>query len=207
MGSTPSDPVDGTLAYYNEHADAFIQRTAHLPMQHLYELFLALVRERGRILDAGCGSGRDAAEFARLGYDVTASDGSVELAKRASERTGLQVLPLTFEAIEWQEEFDGVWACASLLHLPSPALASAITRLGKALRPGGVLFVSLKKGAFEGTRNARWFTDTTPDALRALLTATGLEVVNIWEADDGRPEVATRWVNGLGRRARSEADQ
>lgn len=173
-------------------------------MEHLYRPFLALLPDGGHILDAGCGSGRDSIEFAKRGYQVTAFDGSAEMAKRASARTGFEVLTLTFAAVDWREEFDGVWACASLLHCPADALRPAVSRLVQALRPGGVLFVSMKEGEFQGEREDRWFTDTTPDALRELLTASGVDVVDIWSTDDPRPEVSRRWVNGLGRR-RTEA--
>ena len=193
--------VRETLAYYDQHADAFIERTAERAMEHVYTPFLALLPEGGRILDAGCGSGRDAAAFAARGYRVTAFDGSPEMARRASERSGLAVHTLTFDAIDWHEEFDGVWACASLLHLPPDALTAAVHRLVQALRAGGALFVSMKEGDFQGIREDRWFTDTTPDALRALLTACGLEVIDVWQADEPRPAETVRWVNGLARRA------
>ena len=200
------DAVGTTLAYYDQHADAFVERTAHLSMEHVYEPFLALVPRGGRILDAGCGSGRDAAEFAKRGYRMTAFDGSPQMAERAAARTGFEVLTMTFEAVDWQGEFDGVWASASLLHLPAESLRSAVSRLVQALRPDGVLFVSMKEGEFQGEREERWFTDTTPGALRALMTANGLDVVNIWSTDDQRPGVTRRWINGLGRR-RAESVQ
>jgi 2-polyprenyl-3-methyl-5-hydroxy-6-metoxy-1,4-benzoquinol methylase len=197
----PSDPNAGTLAYYDQHANEFIERTAGLSMAHLYEPFLALVPAGGRILDAGCGSGRDAAEFARRGFSVTAFDGSAQMARLASERSGLHVLHLTFEKIAWRAEFDGVWACASLLHVPSEQVSDALDRLVRSLRPGGVLFVSVKAGNFEGQREGRWFSDRSPSALHDLLADTAdLEVIRIWEADDVRPGLASKWVNSLAAR-------
>jgi 2-polyprenyl-3-methyl-5-hydroxy-6-metoxy-1,4-benzoquinol methylase len=196
----PSDPIDQTLAYYNEHAEEFIERTADLPMEHLYEPFLAVIPPGGRILDAGCGSGRDAAEFAKRGYQVTAFDGAANLAKLASQRTGLSVLHLTFEEMNWKEEFDGVWACASLLHLPSDRIDGALHRLTDGLRRGGVLFVSMKAGEFEGRRDQRWFTDTTPTLLGELLTGAGLELLKVWETENAGAGLTTRWVSALAQR-------
>ena len=197
-----SDPVERTLDYYDSHAEEFIERTANVSMEHLYEPFLALVPQGGRILDAGCGSGRDAAEFARRGYEVVAFDGSAEMARLASERTGLTVLHLTFDQIDWREEFDGVWACASLLHLPSPQLQTALNRMIGGLRRGGVLYVSLKEGHFEGMREERWFTDSTAAGLRRLLADTNaLDVIRIWETVDARPGNATTWVNALAKQS------
>jgi SAM-dependent methyltransferase len=197
-----SDAIRLTLDYYERHAQEFVGRTANLDMSHVYEPFLAMVPQDGHILDAGCGSGRDSAEFVRRGYRVTAFDGSPAMVKAATGRTGLAVLHRTFDAISWREEFDGVWAFASLLHLPRQTIADALVRLTTALKPGGVLFASLKAGTYEGERDGRWFTDTTPDALRALLDdIPGLRTVRIWETDDARPERAgTRWVNALARR-------
>jgi SAM-dependent methyltransferase len=198
----PSEPVRRTLDYYDTHADEFIARTADVDMSHVYEPFLALVPQGGHILDAGCGSGRDSAEFVRRGYHVTAFDGSAQLARRAAQRTGFPVLHLTFDQVAWRQAFDGVWACGSLLHLPLPEVQDALLALANALRPGGVLFCSLKAGTCEGEREGRWFTDTSPQALRSMLSGVpGLEVVRIWQTDDARPDrVGTRWVNALARR-------
>lgn len=197
----PSDPISETLAYYDANAQEFIDRTVNVSMDHLYEPFLALIPPQGRILDAGCGSGRDAAEFARRGFDVTAFDGSAVLAQLSSKRTGLHVLHQTFDGMRWREEFDGVWACASLLHLTSDKLTAALARIALALRVGGVLFVSMKAGQFEGAREGRWFTDTTPVLLRELLIGTGsLEVTRVWETDDARPDTSVTWVYALSRR-------
>lgn len=197
---SPSDPVADTLTYYDQHADAFIDRTAHKDMAHVYAPFLALVEDGGRILDAGCGSGRDAAAFAARGYRVTAFDGSPEMARRASERAGFPVRSMTFDAVDWQEAFDGVWASASLLHLPPEALRAAVGRLARALRIGGAFFMSMKEGDFQGKREDRWFTDTTPEGLRELLTTSGLEVVDVWRTAELRLGVTVDWVNGLARR-------
>ncbi len=201
----PSDGVRFTLDYYDQHAEEFIKRTVDMDVSHVREPFLALIPPGGRVLDAGCGSGRDAAEFAGRGFNVTAFDGSAELARRAAERTGLPVRHLTFDQMDWEEEFDGIWASASLLHLPRPELDRTLTHLTRALRRGGVLFVSLKAGTFAGERDGRWFTDITSEAMRNLLNGVGgLKIVRVWETDDKRPERAgVRWVNALARRAAS----
>jgi SAM-dependent methyltransferase len=173
-------------------------------MTHASDPFLALMPQAGHILDAGCGSGRDTAEFVRRGFRVTAFDGSAALATRAAERTGLPVLHLRFDEVTWNEQFDGVWACASLLHLPTPELRDALVRLVTALKPAGVLFASIKVGSHEGERDGRWFNDTTPEGFGAVVRdiSPRLEVVRIWETDDARPDRAgTRWVNALARRA------
>ena len=198
MPHLPSDPIRDTLAYYDEHAEAFVERTAHVSVAHLYEPFLTLIPQGGRILDAGCGSGRDAAEFLRRGYEVVAFDGSDKLARIASRRTGLDVFHLTFDEIPWRMEFDGIWACASLLHLPSEQLHGALDRLVEALRPGGALYVSFKAGNFEGTRAGRWFSDMTEAGLQELLSTIGrVKTLRVWISQDSRSHTIVEWVNGL----------
>jgi SAM-dependent methyltransferase len=173
-------------------------------MDHVYEPFLELVTPAGRILDAGCGSGRDSAAFARRGYEVTAFDGSAVLARLASARLGVTVLHRTFDQVDWRDAFDGVWACASLLHLPSGELEAALKRLTLALRPGGILFVSIKAGGFEGTREGRWFTDLTEAGLGGLLRSAGnLQLVRIWTTEEARPATTVAWINALARRVGS----
>ena len=114
----------------------------------------------------------------------------------------LRVLHLTFDQIDWREEFDAVWACASLLHLPSPQLQIALNRMIGALRRGGVLYVSLKEGHFEGMREERWFTHSTAAGVRRLLADTnGLDVISIRETADARPGNTTTWINALAKQS------
>jgi SAM-dependent methyltransferase len=197
--SRPSDP---TLDYYAARADEFVRETLAVDMTPLYEPFLALVRPGGRVLDAGCGSGRDARAFLRRGYAVTAFDASPELARLASGVVGQPVGVLRFQDVAYEEAFDGVWACASLLHLPRAGVRDAVGRLVKALVPGGVLYVSFKRGAGEGERGGRHFTDYTADGLRTELNGcAGLAVVGVWESADVRPgREAEGWVNALARK-------
>lgn len=197
----PSDSVRRTLEYYDEHAGDFVERTADIDMTPLYEAFLTLLLPGGRILDAGCGSGRDAAAFAAGGYDVVAFDGSREMARLAAERTGLAVKHLTFDGVAWTNEFDGVWACASLLHLPMAERLDALSRLVAALKAGGVLYVSLKSGDSEGERDGRWFSDSTLERLESEMGAVGrLRIIRVWETADHAARADTRWINALARK-------
>lgn len=107
-----------TLDYYNENAEAFFQNTACADMRHLYKRFLPLIPAGGRILDLGCGSGRDSRYFIEQGFQVTAADGSEALCRLASRYIGQEVLCMDFRDLAFKNCFDGVWACASLLHVP-----------------------------------------------------------------------------------------
>lgn len=106
-----------TQAYYRDHAQAFFKRTAHENVEELYSRFLPLLPTGAHIFDAGCGSGRDTKAFAERGYQVTAMDASAEMAALAEEFSGQPVRVMRFQAVDYVEAFDGIWTCASLLHV------------------------------------------------------------------------------------------
>ena len=157
-----------SAGYYDQHGEAYFHRTVDLDMGAERARFVAHLLPGASILDAGCGSGRDALAFDRAGYAVTAFDASPEMVRLATEHTGLTVLHLSFEKMTWLEAFDGVWASASLLHVARAALPDAFGRVVAALRPGGVAYASFKLGEDEREVEGRRFTDMTEGLLRAL---------------------------------------
>jgi 2-polyprenyl-3-methyl-5-hydroxy-6-metoxy-1,4-benzoquinol methylase len=112
--------------YYDLNAPSFTENTLHVDMSDLYRRFLSFLTERAYILYCGCGSGRDSLAFLRLGYQVEAIDASPEMVKTAKEITGLNVLLRSFDEIEDVKKYDGIWACASLLHVPSKELNAVL---------------------------------------------------------------------------------
>jgi len=152
--------------YYDTHGDDFVRDTLTVNMGELYAPFLELVPPGGRILDAGCGSGRDAPVFLAKGYYVVAMDASVKMVEAAAALIGQPVLCKRFQEIDWSEECDGIWTCASLLHVPRAEMADVWSRVIKALKPGAVWFMSFKKGTGEAVRNGRFFNDYDEDSLR-----------------------------------------
>jgi len=187
-----------TLNYYNRNAEAFFQSTAYVDMGPLYERFIKHVGKQGHILDAGCGSGRDAKAFKERGYDVSAFDASAELAHRAQEYAGITVDVLSFTDFSHVNKFNGIWACASLLHLRKAELPEAFERLWRGLKPGGVLYVSFKLGEGERTHGDRFFTDLNEQTLQDLLIPLqGVEHRETWVTEDRRPDRCESWINGL----------
>jgi SAM-dependent methyltransferase len=169
-------------------------------MSALHERFLRHIPARGRILDAGCGVGRDALAFAERGYSVVAFDASAEMVRLARERTAgrAEVLHMRFEDVAWREEFDGIWACASLLHVPETELPAVARRLASALRPGGVIYMSFKYGAGQRVSEGRQFTDHTDETLRAAVHVTGLALAETWTTADVRVgRSAELWQNAV----------
>lgn len=201
---------DDTVAYYDRNAERFAADTGRLDMSALHERFLRHMPAGGRILDAGCGVGRDALAFAERGYSVVAFDASAEMVRLARERTAgrAEILQMRFEDVAWRKEFDGIWACASLLHVPETELPAVARRLASALRPGGVIYMSFKYGAGERVAEGRQFTDHTEETLRAALARAGLTIVEAWMTDDVRAgRSSERWLNAVAIRARHHSRQ
>ena len=150
-----------TLNYYNENAKKYFDTTVNADMSKSYEFFLKYVKS-GRILDLGCGSGRDSLYFKNLGFDVTAVDGSVELCKLASEYTGLDVRCMRFEDLREIGYYDGIWASASLLHVDRRFLLDVLKKTRDALKQSGYMYAALKNGEGEEvTPEGRYFNYVT----------------------------------------------
>lgn len=192
-----------TLAYYDRYAARFFDETIDVDMSLLRERFLAYLSADAAILDAGCGSGRDTAAFVAAGYQVSAFDGSPELAAVATKRLGLNVAVKRFEELTLEPRFDGIWACASLLHVPTRRLSDAFMRLSNGLRVHGVLYASFKYGVGERNAGGRHFTDLNEDSLADLLKEiTMLRILDVWVSADQRPQCSREhWLNALLQRS------
>ncbi len=191
-----------SVDYYNQNASAFFAQTAHADMSEGQQRFLKHMPTGGRILDAGCGSGRDAKAFASKGYEVEAFDASAEMVQLATEFTGLPVRRLTFDQMNWIEHFDGIWASASLLHVPRAELPYVAQRFQRALKQGGAWYVSFKHGTEEREKDGRRFTDMTETMLREdLIASTSLEIIDVWVSQDVRPDRhGELWLSAILRR-------
>lgn len=191
--------VDNNVEYYNKNADSFFTGSVNADMAEDRKAFLAYVQGGGKILDAGCGSGRDSKAFLDAGYDVVAFDASREMRIRASEYIGREVLDLRFEEISFEKEFDGIWASASLLHVPMEELPEVMGRMRKALKPGGVMYASFKYGEGTKVRGERLFSDFNEKSVVPLFENAGFEIVSNTVGPDSRPGRETEyWVSVIG---------
>jgi SAM-dependent methyltransferase len=191
--------------WYETHAQKFFDQTVEADLAHLHERFLTYVNPGGKILDAGCGSGRDSKAFIERGYEVTAIDASKAMVQLASNWSGIRVLHMQFEEIPWPATFDGVWACASLLHVPRCQISSVLTKLVTAMVSGGILYVSFKLGEGERFSKGRFFNDYDEEGLSTLLALEeGLEVIDIFKSSDARPGARQQWINALARKTGSD---
>lgn len=195
--------MDNTLKYYEENANQFVQGTVSVDFKQTQDKFLGKLKIGDSILDFGCGSGRDAKYFADKGFQVEATDGSLELCKLASEHTGIPVRQMLFEELNELEKYDGIWACSSILHLSKDALAKVLKKMADALKGKGVIYTSFKYGEFEGERNGRYFTDFTIETFKEYLQGIPeLQMEEYWITSDVRPgRGEEKWLNLILRKS------
>lgn len=195
--------AEATLAYYAANAEAFASSTSSVEFSAVQERFEALLEPGARVLDFGCGSGRDARRFLEAGFAVDAVDGSPELCAIASRHAGLPVRCIRFEELDAVGSYDGIWACSSILHVPGAQLPALLTKMAAALRDGGVIYASFKHGEGEGMRHGRYFSDFTERSFARLLEQVPvLSVEEQWVSSDVRPgREDEKWLNVILRKA------
>ena len=194
--------MQNTIDYYEQNAKLFIEGTLNVDFAEIQHMFLELLPEKATILDFGCGSGRDTKYFLEQGYFVDAIDGSLELCKAASDYTGIKVKHMYFHELDDYEKYDGIWACASVLHLEKKELPEVLRKMSAATKKNGIIYLSFKYGNFEGERNGRYFTDMTEKSMKELLDAfPEFTVEKQWITGDvriGRGD--EKWLNMILRK-------
>lgn len=195
-----------SIDYYNRYANIYFESTVELDMEETIEKFISYLPESAEILDLGCGSGRDSLWFIQRGFDVTAVDGSEELCELASIHIGQDVLNMQYSELDFHEVFDGVWACASLLHVTTDELEEVLLKISESLKPGGTLYMSFKHGEFSGIRKGRYFNDFKTRSMKELLAKCNpLELIEIWKTPDIRAGRGDEmWLNVLVRKKDKE---
>lgn len=188
-----------TLDYYNNYSDDFYASTVNVDMEHIYQKFLPHISGTGIIIDAGCGSGRDAHYFKSKGFNVAAFDASEKLAIKAQNLLNQRVEVTTFEKFNMPFLASGIWCCASLLHVTKSNLLTSISNLDNHLQDGGVMYVSFKYGNTERISQGRRFTDMTEQCLTQLLAPlVHLSIVELWVTADNRPgRDNEKWLNAI----------
>ncbi len=193
-----------TLAYYEESADTFRQRTADHDVRQNIEALLRHIEAPApsTVLDFGCGPGRDLAAFAALGHVAVGLDGSAAFVAMAREATGATVWHQDFFALDLPaESFDGVFANATLQHVPVAVLPRVLAQLRATLRPRGVLFASIPRGDDEeGWNGARYSVFHDPASWRTFLQAAGFVELEHSFRPAGRPFDEQRWFASAWRR-------
>lgn len=190
-----------TLDFYQTNAVDFFSQTIDVDMKNLYQCFFEhLPKGEQIILDVGCGSGRDSVYFVRLGFDVTAIDGSqelIELAQGSDAVVDWHVL--NFKDIKkqpWQNKFTGIWACASLLHAPFRDLPKLLNEIVECLQLGGVLYVSFKYGDSDRIKEGRFFCDLNEERWKIIENQLdNVDMLGLWQTKDNRVDRQEIWLN------------
>lgn len=183
--------------HYNRQASAYYENTVDLDMTKILERFTKLLPESSTVLDLGCGSGRDSLYFIEKGYDVTSLDGASELCELAQIHIGQDVLCMNYEDIDFKEVFDGVWACASLVHISREDMDFILDKITDSLKADGVLYMSFKYGEYSGMKDGIYYTEYKTKMIRELINShNNLELIDIFKTNDVRPEREEQeWIN------------
>ena len=171
------------MDFYEKNAKEYIERTINADLSSEREELIKLLPEKARILDIGFGSGRDSLAFKNEGFDVTSIDNCEEFCKHGKTIV-LNALKMSVQEMTFDNEFDGIWASASLLHVKSSELLEVFNIINKALKPQGKFYCSFKYGDFEGIREERYYTDMNQDRMKLLLSKTELYLIKEWIRKD-----------------------
>ena len=191
--------METTLSWYKENAPLYAEETKNSLVYDALGEFLSRVEEKGRILDLGCGSGRDSFFFLERGFYVDSLDGSETMKREAERLFGINVRLSDFLSLDEEEKYDGVWAQASILHLEEESLRKVLNLISRALKTGGVFYTSFRKGEVDGFENGRWYTNMTESRFSSLLPPN-LQIEKSWEGKDVRPGVNKTWLSIISRK-------
>jgi SAM-dependent methyltransferase len=183
--------------FYEQNAQEYFRTSVNVDLSHLYQHFLDHIPQGGRILDAGCGSGRDVKYFKDKKYKVSAFDASAQLAALASKYSDITVDVKKFDEINYMLEFDAVWACASLVHLNKKALTLAIKHLSRACKDGGIIFMSLKATVSEQYDDRTFYKQNIDDIEAIISMQETLSILRHWYTKDTLNREHTIWLNLL----------
>jgi mutator protein MutT len=206
-----------TAEFYSNNAQAYYDDTFANDVNHVCERFLSTLKnpfqnpsaDKQHILDLGCGAGRDSKVCIDAGFTVTALEASKELALLAEEHIGQPVLNMRYQQLQIKNTYDGIWACASLLHCPKSQIEYVMQNCIDALKEGGVFYFSFKHG--EGERLDDWgrfFNDYTLESLKALIAKLNeneldeLEIIELWQETELLRGKDQTWINGLVRKVK-----
>jgi len=199
----------GTLDHYEQNAESFWEGTRDHDVSQNIEAFLhALPKDKPLdILDFGCGPGRDICIFKSLGHRPVGLDGSKTFCQMARKLSGCPVLHQQFLKLALEEgSFDGVFANASLFHIPSQELPRILGELHRALRPGGILFSSNPRGDSEGWQGRRYGHYMEFETSATYLKQSGFKIIHHYYRPHGKPRDQQPWLAIVSQRQEGEND-
>ena len=190
-----------TIDYYNRIADSYYWTTVGIDMSKLRNAFAAYLPAEARVMDLGCGSGRDVMAFGDMGHEASGLDASKELVELAKER--LEVKASVGDMVTWRasEPYDGIWCCASLIHLNEEEKNRFFGNLQYNLKPGGVIYISVKEGIETGTDEEGVYTSNcTAEELKSFLNGAGCEILETVVTEDAMGRPGVKWLNVIAKK-------
>lgn len=183
--------------YYEINAKRYAEETFSADMSEQYGRFLPLLREQARILDVGSGSGRDACYFQDQGYKVTALEPSKNLCMEIRKVFSGEIICSDIQSYQPEERYDGIWACASFLHLQEKEVLCFFERLDLYLKNNGIIYLSGKNGIPTGeAADGRYFLEFTEDLLEKILAVNDrVRIEELWYTEDVSGRKGFRWMN------------
>lgn len=186
-----------SIEFYNENAVGFFENTVDADMSETYEIFNSYLKKGDTILDLGCGSGRDSHHFSNYGYEVISADYSDEMVKMAGDFLNKEVIKLDMRQMDFNNKFDGIWACASILHIKKDEIVKVLEKSYTALKEGGIMYMSFKYGEGEVQKGGRHFSNFKEDTFSELLNTLNIfNIEKFWKTADVRPDRKDEfWLN------------
>ena len=182
--------------YYVDNTKEFIEDTFNCDMSYQYNFFEKyLTVETKTILDIGFGSGRDSLYFQNKGYDVSSLDPVESFCMHAKEIGLKKIYQMRVQDMNFNNEFDAIWACASLLHIPTYEMVYVLNKCYDSLKENGVMYCSFKHGDYEGERNGRFFIDLIETRFKQFVEKTNFIILEVCVTEDVRPDRNEKWLN------------
>lgn len=193
--------------YYESNAERYAAETFSSDMSEQYRRFLPLLKDGAKILDVGSGSGRDACYFQNQGYQVTALEPSKNLGREIRKVFSGEIVCLDIQSYQPMEWYDGIWACASLIHLQEEEVLCFFRKIDMYLNDNGIVYASGKSGISTGeVADGRFFLEFTEQLVEKILTVNKqLKLEQLWYTEDISGRRGFRWLNMVLRLRRNNS--
>ena len=193
--------------YYESNAERYAAETISADMSEQYQRFLPLLKKGAKILDVGSGSGRDACYFQKQGYQVTALEPSKNLCREIRKVFSGEIVCSEVQNYRPTERYDGIWACASLIHLQEEEILCFFKKIDMYLNDNGIVYVSGKSGISTGeVEDGRFFLEFTEQLVEKILTVNKqLQLEQLWYTEDVSGRRGFRWLNVVLRLRRNNS--
>lgn len=193
--------------YYESNEERYAAETLSADMSEQYQRFLPLLKDGVKLLDVGSGSGRDACYFQKQGYQVTALEPSKNLCREIRKVFSGEIMCSDIQNYQPAERYDGIWACASLIHLQEEEILCFFKKIDMYLNDNGIVYASGKSGISTGkVEDGRFFLEFTEQLVEKILTVNKqLQLEQLWYTEDVSGRRGFRWLNVVLRLRRNNS--